>query len=631
MADKATVAGQNVGGLAGLMDISNIPLSGKTEDQIKQLTDAQEGLISSLEQRYKEPNLYKVAAGFLKPQLGGFAASLGSASEAMGENFELNRAQQLPIAEMRARVAQSNLLLGDNKKATAYVNSLSGPPTAKDVAYLKALAPNSPATIALEQQYKQDQERTGLVLNAYQTAIRPGFDLPAGLKAQVPELGAVGAEEEGGKPPPGGPSAPANQPGQPTVAPSAVAEPKTPSKPKPIDVKDLITVEDAPGATGPVRMTKDVFDATQKAGINVISQYRDQKEHEALRHHQDEKGNWFTSTNRPWAPNSKHLTADAIDINPSQKLTDEQEKTLSNLGFKRVDPRDKNHFERPAGYAAPEKPKEPTPLSLDPSKNKDRPFEDYGIPVIPKKELSNEISVKNYQNKELRAIEDIKPIIDLGREQVNQVFVAPIDSFLNYYGDTKNTVMINNKPVTHKQLVDSIVMEMKSNPALVNAFLAAGQQGLQVSILGQTVSGGLPFKTFLENLHPTAGLEAAGLLQLALGSTNIANHKIKGVGFGAGVPASSADLSVATNLTRDFSPPVLIHEMSTTENTLRKYRDQYRAYQDIDRRFHDKGLSNVAPTWQIYNSAHFGTIADRYNAQQKRIDEARDRSMGGSR
>jgi hypothetical protein len=63
--------------------------------------DAQiQKLKTDLQNRYKNPNWFDVAAGFAKPQLGGFLASLGSASEAMGRNVEQERAQALPIAQL---------------------------------------------------------------------------------------------------------------------------------------------------------------------------------------------------------------------------------------------------------------------------------------------------------------------------------------------------------------------------------------------------------------------------------------------------------------------------------------------------------------------------------------------------
>lgn len=111
MADK-----QDYSGLSATMEQqAKLPLYGASEEQLQALKGAQQEALTALEQRYAQPNWFKVAAGFAKPQLGGFLASLGSASEALGENVEQQRAQQLPIAQMRAQLAQTNLLLGQNK------------------------------------------------------------------------------------------------------------------------------------------------------------------------------------------------------------------------------------------------------------------------------------------------------------------------------------------------------------------------------------------------------------------------------------------------------------------------------------------------------------------------------------
>ena len=110
---------------------------------------SREQLIKSLEERYAQPNWWKIAAGFAKPQLGGFMASLGSASEALGENVEQQRAIQPTIANMRSQLAQQNLALTQSKVADEIlqkegVNSQS---TAKIV----RLAPESPQAKALLQ------------------------------------------------------------------------------------------------------------------------------------------------------------------------------------------------------------------------------------------------------------------------------------------------------------------------------------------------------------------------------------------------------------------------------------------------------------------------------------------------
>lgn len=89
--------------------------------------------IDALKARYDSPNWFNVAAGFLKPQLGGFAASLGSAGAALGDWQEKQRANELTVAQMRAENARAGLVLG-SKMGTAraqadVVKTLGGPGT----------------------------------------------------------------------------------------------------------------------------------------------------------------------------------------------------------------------------------------------------------------------------------------------------------------------------------------------------------------------------------------------------------------------------------------------------------------------------------------------------------------------
>ena len=96
-------------------DPSKINPAGASKEDLSEYQKSLDAQIKALEQRYANPNYFKVAAGFLKPQLGGFFASLGSASEALGENIEQQRAAELPIAQMRSQLAQSKILTGQNK------------------------------------------------------------------------------------------------------------------------------------------------------------------------------------------------------------------------------------------------------------------------------------------------------------------------------------------------------------------------------------------------------------------------------------------------------------------------------------------------------------------------------------
>ena len=168
MADK-----QDYSGLAQASDMSKLPLYGVTEPQFEELKKAQEEALSALEQRYAQPNWFKIAAGFAKPQLGGFLASIGSAAEAMGENVEQQRAQQLPIAQMRAQLAQTNLLLSKNKEVSdevaAWKEQHPGQtPPAALIAKWQAIAPQSPTIASLLNQQKVGTEQQAQTLQLIQ-------------------------------------------------------------------------------------------------------------------------------------------------------------------------------------------------------------------------------------------------------------------------------------------------------------------------------------------------------------------------------------------------------------------------------------------------------------------------------
>jgi hypothetical protein len=97
---------------AGLPDPANINFYGAQDTDVNEYQKSLQDSIDALKQRYENPNWFNVAAGFFKPQLGGFAASLGSASQALGENLEKQRESQLPVAQMRAQLAASKIAMG---------------------------------------------------------------------------------------------------------------------------------------------------------------------------------------------------------------------------------------------------------------------------------------------------------------------------------------------------------------------------------------------------------------------------------------------------------------------------------------------------------------------------------------
>jgi hypothetical protein len=138
------------------LDFSKINPVGSDVPDIRQkqqaALDAQEKFAKTLEDRYAQPNYFKIAAGFLKPQLGGFGASLGSAAEALGTQTEQQRAIAPTIERMRAEVAAGQLGLSqrtEQERALKEFDATGG----KDMTKLRqiySLDPSSPVAKSIE-------------------------------------------------------------------------------------------------------------------------------------------------------------------------------------------------------------------------------------------------------------------------------------------------------------------------------------------------------------------------------------------------------------------------------------------------------------------------------------------------
>ena len=146
---------------------------GVAEQDLQKLREAQESGIQALEQRYASPNWFNVAAGFLKPQLGGFAASLGSASQALGETLEKQRESQIPLAKMRAELAMTGIGMGKDKAAAdafAKWKATGKPMDESTYSQIVGLAPNSSVATAAKAAY--EGERAGQGVLAQQQQLR---------------------------------------------------------------------------------------------------------------------------------------------------------------------------------------------------------------------------------------------------------------------------------------------------------------------------------------------------------------------------------------------------------------------------------------------------------------------------
>lgn len=148
--------------------LANINVADLEPEALKKYQKTIEEQIAALEQRYNEPNWFKVAAGFAKPQLGGFIASLGSAAEAMGENVEQQREQMLPIAQMKVAVEQANVLLGQKQKQYDIFKAwqASGKPMTGEIAAEIRKLGDTDIARAADKYWEQEKNRIGTGIEA---------------------------------------------------------------------------------------------------------------------------------------------------------------------------------------------------------------------------------------------------------------------------------------------------------------------------------------------------------------------------------------------------------------------------------------------------------------------------------
>jgi hypothetical protein len=171
------------GGLAG-MNPAEMP-----EEALQKYRSVIQEQVDALQKRYDEPNWFKVAAGFAKPQLGGFLASLGSASEALGENVEQQREQQLPLAQMKIQIEQANAVLDQKKKQNEIYQAWrkSGKPMDADTySRIMSLGSNTDVATAAGKFYEGAEKGLGITTAATKAmGADPMLQLDAYTKFQL--------------------------------------------------------------------------------------------------------------------------------------------------------------------------------------------------------------------------------------------------------------------------------------------------------------------------------------------------------------------------------------------------------------------------------------------------------------
>ena len=662
MADK-----ENYGGLANAGDLSKVNTYGLDDERLQDLHQAQQDAYDALQQRYQQPNWFKVAAGFAKPQLGGFTASLGSAADALGDTVDAQRAQQLPLAEMKMRMAQSNLLLGQNKKASDMVadrrnNGL--PITPEFAAEIARIAPDSAVAKALSTEIgtqQKEQELAGqritiarsmgkdpnpadMALLERSTAPGSPPNPPGGGQNVQPPAGGNQQPAGGNQPPAGGNQQPVGQAptggktgsvsnedflnathGLENIPPGQKAKPSSAMGPGGMldstraNLQKKYNLPDGYG-TDPA-VTSQYENALLKENAETILKPNNMDE-TTLNHRMA----WWFGNDAPKLtssdPSSKIgevLSTGVIKSNgldPNMRVGKLISRIEGNLWDQGINP--KNMV---GGAQSQEK---PTQLPLDPSDpkpNQNLGFNNWGFANVPANATYNDFTKNQYKNLEDNAQKRLNVVQELGAPEGNvQTNAAPnVSAFLNFAQESPE----------NRAAIKRVINTMNKNPAIVNALLSSADAGLHANIGDFSGSVGFPVRKFLESLNDQKDQKAAQMVSLAIDNANFVNAKIKGMSPTANIPAAEANLMTSGTLSRDINYSTLINSMSHLENNLNMQKNLFNGYQSLTNSYGDK-LSPLAPTHQIVNSKWWNGVVKYYNDKSDAYYNQYNKAMGYS-
>jgi hypothetical protein len=554
--------------MGGLGSFGNINTYGMSQEQLADYNDAIEKNISALEQRYAEPNWFKIAAGFAKPQLGGFLASLGSAAEAHGDTVEKQRAMGFPIAKMRTELAQTGLLLTNKKKASEIAE--------------RARRENRNLTPQeLDEISNLDSERGQRLIQAQQargtTVANNRAITEQNYKSQglpVPPLNEMGLPETGKFPTGGG--------DQGNADPARILPPPQQLNPFPSYPSGAKVNDDQK--------------RLQELGIPIISGTRTREQQQAL---YDNRAN---NPNPVAAPgSSKHETGQAIDVD-TKSLSAEQRGMLKALGYNQPMPdKDPNHWEKVGATGGNQAPKEKIVLSS-------------ATPSFSPLFTSEQV-------KEGRGLTDKQLNEGATKRYENLASVSNTDTFTQ----NKNAINAMIRTLVDKpDLARAVTNPLAKQGGALGAALNAAEKGMGVSISGLAGNIHAPVQAAIigsfdpDTERPYYDLlqsQAARIAQIQqqIGNVNpgtIRNGEIE-LYKNAGVsPATQGPNVMLYNLQYTLKNNEMLHEMYDRANKIMKNEDPQYAFNPNSR----------THMLDIMTSPVMSDIADKYDKQFKKLD-----------
>jgi len=572
---------------SGFPNLSNLNPEGLGDEYGKNI-DAIQKTLDDLEARYQQPNWFKIAAGFAKPQLGGFVASLGSAADAMGENIEQQRRLAIPLAQMRAQLGVQSAVMGQNKAAADYLDNWQkdhpGQQVPQDVyEHAASISPNTPRVQAVGKSLEVARGQQQLTAQQQATELQ--------RLTQGRATNTISDEEY--------------QAGMANLAKNSPFASSTNLAPPKIDnVKGDVNAPAAPAEAGatqnPAKPKGDAVSIVSGLGIPIISGDRTTQKQQEIWDESVAAGRpGITPKGNPIAKpgSSQHEQGNAVDIDTAS-LTKDQKDQLKAAGF--IQPllsTDPNHWEK-----VPAK-KELVPSTLPALMN---PTPDSIKARDRAADRNEERSSKRYDSLESIA----------GDENYNAI-----------QRTVNNQLDLMKNPANHEAVRH--ISGVFSQGGLLNAVLKSVDTGIGFSINGINGQLSAPIEQFIRNKFPENEQDLARTMAMNYATIALAQQKMGGVNANS---ARNQELHLYSGLSPniDTTPNASIRSLLHFRNDLDNTRAQYKFVSDLDQDQHPQYMLDPKSHTRLtdaFRHKDYTKLSEPFNEENKKIEAAYQRQL----
>lgn len=258
-------------------------------------------------------------------------------------------------------------------------------------------------------------------------------------------------------------------------------------------------------------------------------------------------------------------------------------------------------------------------IPINPKEAKDASFDTYQFAHVPKGAMSK-VDEKKFADLEAEAklaVENLSKYADPDFLQASQTNTKTLLDF--YAGGKEN-----------QKALERVTGAFTKFPAIMNAILKAADEGVHLSLGDMQGNLALPVSEFLLSFDDPQDRVIAQMVSDAIADTNL--YKAKRNGLSQSVKLKSeAELMSGGGKDRTMSLDTILNDVLQMKNLQDLDQNLYEGYRSLMAQYAGRGLSGVAPTWQIMNSKWRDAVLDNSKEQARQIRKAFLSRMKGGR